>query len=217
LPIFPAACPYVTSLGSTRNVEPEVATSFSSGGFSDLFPRPDYQNHAVNEFFEYLGDQWKGLYNPNGWGFPDVAAQGVRFHVIDKNGGPTELDLQFSGTSASAPTFASIITLLNNARLSTGLPPLGFLNPWIYSTGRHAMNDIVNGSSTGCTGTDQFSGLPTPFVPGASWKAVKGWDPVSGYGTPNFERPLNQVAPNAVWNSMKKWLISGGMEDELLL
>jgi tripeptidyl-peptidase I len=140
LPIFPAACPYVTSIRATRNVEPEVVMSFSSGGFSDLFPRPDYQNHAVNEFFEYLGDQWKGLYNPNGRGFPDVAAQGVRFHVIDKNGGPAELDLQFSGTSASAPTFASIIALLNNARLSTGLLPLGFLNPWIYSTGRHAMN-----------------------------------------------------------------------------
>jgi len=66
------------------------------------------------------------------------------------------------------------------------------------------MNDIVNGGSTGCTGSDQFSGLPTPFVPGASWKAVKGWDPVSGYGTPNFERLLNQVAPNAVWNSMTR-------------
>lgn len=194
----------MTSVGATRYVEPEFAASFSSGGFSDLFPRPDYQEHAVKEFFEYLGDQWQGLYNPSGRGFPDVAAQGVRFHVIDKNGSPTELDLQFSGTSASAPTFASIIALLNNARLSTGLPPLGFLSPWIYSTGRHAMNDIVNGGSTGCTGTDQYSGLPTPFVPGASWKAVKGWDPVSGYGTPNFERLLNQVAPNALWNSMKK-------------
>ena len=39
------------------------------------------------------------------------------------------------GTSASSPTFAGIITLLNDARIAEGMPPLGFLNPLIYSTG----------------------------------------------------------------------------------
>ncbi len=43
LPIFPAACSYVTSVGATRYVEPEVAVSFSSGGLSDHFPRPEYK------------------------------------------------------------------------------------------------------------------------------------------------------------------------------
>ncbi len=31
------------------------------------------------------------------------------------------------GTSASAPIFAGVVTLLNDARISKGLPPLGFM------------------------------------------------------------------------------------------
>jgi tripeptidyl-peptidase-1 len=85
LPIFPAACPYVTSVGATRYVEPEVAVLFSSGGFSDRFPRPAYQDDAVKGYLHILGDRWKGLYNPAGRGFPDVAAQGVNYHIIDRN------------------------------------------------------------------------------------------------------------------------------------
>lgn len=48
------------------------------------------------------------------------------------------------------------------------------------------LNDVVKGQSRGCTGTDIYSGLPAPFVPDAGWRAVEGWDPVTGYGTPNF-------------------------------
>lgn len=83
LPIFPAACPFVTSVGGTTYVEPEVAVSFSSGGFSDRFPRPAYQDDAVSSYLEKLGDTWSGLYNPEGRGFPDVAAQSVNFSVYD--------------------------------------------------------------------------------------------------------------------------------------
>ena len=84
LPIFPAACPFVTSVGGTHHVEPEVAIGFSSGGFSDRFPRPAYQEAAVTEFLGILGDKWKGLYNPAGRGFPDVAAQSYNFTVVDR-------------------------------------------------------------------------------------------------------------------------------------
>jgi len=200
LPIFPAACPYVTSVGATRYVEPEAAVSFSSGGFSDRFPRPAYQEAAVSEYLSILGSQWEGLYNPNGRGFPDVAAQGVNFHIIDNNG----LEYYASGTSASAPTFASIVSLLNNARLSAHLPPMGFLNPWIYSIGFQGLTDIVHGGSTGCTGSDEYSGLPTPYVPYASWNATKGWDPVTGYGTPNFSKLLQLSTPGAPWRAMSE-------------
>lgn len=84
LPVFPAACPFVTSVGGTYHVRPERAISFSSGGFSDLFPRPAYQDAAVSEYLGILGDTWKGLYNPAGRGFPDVAAQSYNFTIIDK-------------------------------------------------------------------------------------------------------------------------------------
>jgi tripeptidyl-peptidase I len=83
LPIFPASCPFVTSVGGTTHVEPEVAVSFSSGGFSDRWPRPAYQEDAVSAYLEKLGDTWAGLYNPDGRGFPDVAAQSVNFSVYD--------------------------------------------------------------------------------------------------------------------------------------
>ncbi|PQE05720.1 tripeptidyl peptidase sed3 protein [Rutstroemia sp. NJR-2017a BVV2] len=194
LPIFPAACPYVTSVGATRYVEPESAVFFSSGGFSDRFPRPAYQDDAVKGYLHILGDRWKGLYNPAGRGFPDVAAQGFNYHIIDKNSTTGVFaDRTASGTSCSSPTFAAIISLLNNARLSAGKRPLGFLNPWLYSQGKQGLNDIVHGGSRGCTGKDQYSGLPTPFVPYASWNATAGWDPVTGLGTPDFGKLLGLV------------------------
>ncbi|KAJ7246614.1 hypothetical protein C8J57DRAFT_1523315 [Mycena rebaudengoi] len=44
IPVFPASCPFVTSVGATVNFAPETAESFSSGGFSDVFPMPAYQS-----------------------------------------------------------------------------------------------------------------------------------------------------------------------------
>jgi tripeptidyl-peptidase-1 len=35
------------------------------------------------------------------------------------------------GTSASAPVVASMITLINDARISAGKNPVGFLNPTV--------------------------------------------------------------------------------------
>lgn len=69
---------------------------------------------------------------------------------------------------------------LNSILLSKGKPTLGFLNPWIYQKGYEGLTDIVDGGSTGCTGIDMYSGLPTPIVPNATWAAVEGWDPVTG-------------------------------------
>ena len=65
-----------------------------------------------------------------------------------------------------------MVSLLNDARIAAGLSSLGFLNPWLYTKGFNGLNDIVGGNNPGC-GTDGFT-------------AVKGWDPVTGFGTPNF-------------------------------
>ncbi|KAI0002764.1 subtilisin-like protein [Xylariaceae sp. FL0662B] len=194
LPIFPAACPFVTSVGGTVGVEPEHAVSFSSGGFSDVFARPGYQDTAVSAYLAGIGDTFRGLYNAAGRGFPDVAAQGRNFSVISQG----KLN-KVSGTSASAPTFAAVVSLLNNARLQTGQRPLGFLNPWLYSSAAAgaALTDIVVGGSKGCTGKDIYSDLPAPYVPGAGWNATEGWDPVTGLGTPLFDKLLALAAPRA--------------------
>ncbi|KAI1497096.1 peptidase-like protein [Biscogniauxia marginata] len=192
LPIFPAACPWVTAVGGTVGVEPERAVSFSSGGFSDVFPRPAWQDASVSAYLAGVGDTFAGLYNPAGRAFPDVAASGSGFSVVSQG-----RVIKVGGTSASAPTFAAVVSLLNNARVKGGLPPLGFLNPWLYGEAAPAaaFTDIVNGGSKGCTGRDIYSGLPTPVVPGAGWNATEGWDPVTGLGTPLFDKLLEKAAP----------------------
>ncbi|KAJ5110435.1 Peptidase S8/S53 subtilisin/kexin/sedolisin [Penicillium argentinense] len=193
-PQFPAACPWVTSVGATTHTSPEKAVSFSSGGFSDLWERPKYQEEAVSAFLQDLGDQWSGLFNAKGRAFPDVAAQGQNFAIYEK-GRLTRVD----GTSASAPAFAGVIALLNDARIEAGQPPMGFLNPWLYSNSTAVLNDITTGGSTGCDGNGRFNGPANggPVVPYASWNATKGWDPVTGLGTPNF----GNMVKNAVKSS----------------
>lgn len=45
---------------------------------------------------------------------------------------------------------AAVVALLNDARLAKNLPPLGFLNPLLYSKGVNGFNDITEGNNVGC-------------------------------------------------------------------
>ncbi|KAG5917342.1 hypothetical protein E4U42_007273 [Claviceps africana] len=180
LPTFPASCPYVTSVGATGGRRPERALNFSSGGFSEYWGRPAWQDGAVAAYLRRHGRAWDGYYHRGGRGFPDVAAQGIGFPVLNH-----DRVVEAAGTSASAPLFASMIALINDDRLKRGKTPLGFLNPWLYKV-PCAFTDITEGRSEGCKG-HSFSGAPAPRVPGAGWDAVEGWDPVTGLGTPRFE------------------------------
>ncbi|KAI0525487.1 peptidase S8/S53 domain-containing protein [Xylaria bambusicola] len=189
-PQYPASCPWVTSVGSTRYLN-ETATYFSSGGFSDYWSRPLWQEIAVRKYLNKIGDKFAPYYNNKGRGFPDVSVQGFGFRVFDKG-----VLKGYQGTSCSAPAFAGIVGLLNDARLKAKLPPVGFLNPLLYLN-PHALNDITLGGSTGCDGRARFHGAPngSPVIPYASWNATAGWDPVSGLGTPNFPKLLKAAVP----------------------
>jgi tripeptidyl-peptidase-1 len=165
VPTWPAGSIWVTAVGGTTKSKPEVCASFSSGGFSNYFGRPAYQDAAVKG---YLGGDVPGIpatsmFNSSGAGIPDVSAQGENFEVIYR-GGATPVD----GTSCSAPTFNGIVALLNEARLAAGKKSMGYLNPWIYKTAgpAGAFNDVTKGSNPGC----DTQGFP----------AAKGWDPVTG-------------------------------------
>ena len=46
--------------------------------------------------------------------------------------------------------------MLNDARICAGKSPLGFLNPFLYSKGYTALNDITEGHNPGC-GTNGFN------------------------------------------------------------
>lgn len=181
LPAFPASCPYVTTVGATMNFEPEesayrAATNvsgvfrdlYASGaGFSDYFAQPAWQKSAVPAYVEAIGALYSGLYNPAGRGYPDLAAQGLYFAYV-WNG--TEGTI--SGTSASTPLTAGIFALVNDNLLAHGKSTLGWLNPWLYKKGYKGLTDITKGFSRGCN----VEGFPV----------TKGWDPVTGFGTPVF-------------------------------
>ncbi|KAL6900046.1 peptidase S8/S53 domain-containing protein [Trichoderma evansii] len=51
--------------------------------------------------------------------------------------------------------------------------PIGFINPVLYQH-PEVFNDIIGGSNPGCNTT--------------GFSAVEGWDPVTGLGTPNYEK-----------------------------
>ena len=180
LPEFPTSCPFITAVGATKNFAPEVVAYdarngfVSGGGFSNYFPRPTYQRKVVGDYIASLGNQFGGLYNTTGRGYPDVSAQGFRFVTV-WNGTIKILD----GTSASTPTFAAVISLVNDALIADGKPPLGFLNPWLYKKGYKALTDVTMGSALGCNTT----GFP----------AQTGWDAVTGFGTPVSGRDFSSV------------------------
>jgi tripeptidyl-peptidase-1 len=184
LPEFPSSCPYVTTVGATYLFNPEVAAfddSFtvpftSGGGFSDLFPTPDYQKDAIAKYLAANQNfpQYEGLFNPSGRAYPDVAAQGVNYSVIYNS-----TVIRVDGTSASTPAFAAIIALVNDALLAAGKSTLGFLNPWLYGGGYKAFTDVTSGSAAGC----EVEGFP----------ATEGWDAVTGFGTPNFPKILQNL------------------------
>ncbi|KAJ7639495.1 family S53 protease [Roridomyces roridus] len=167
-PTFPSGCPFVTSVGSVHGISREIGSSFSSGGFSNYWDAPDYQAFAVAAFLKAQGSTDAGLFNASGRGFPDVSVQGENYQIV--NGSKT---YSVSGTSASTPAFASIIALINNDLIAAKKPPLGFLNPWLYANA-DMLSDVTSGSNPGC-GTDGFLAIP-------------GWDPVTGLGTPDYEK-----------------------------
>jgi tripeptidyl-peptidase I len=68
------------------------------------------------------------------------------------------------GTSAASPIVASLIALLNDARLQAGQPTLGFLNPLLYFYLYKGFTDITAGSSNGCNGNNTQTGKVLPGV-----------------------------------------------------
>jgi tripeptidyl-peptidase-1 len=175
----------VTSVGSTFGW-PEVAVNFSSGGFSNYFARPWYQDAVVPAFLATVPASFPGVFNRSGRGFPDVATQGLKFEYI--NGGVLGL---IDGTSASSPTFASVIALINDELAQAGKKPLGFLNPFLYLLAGPAgvFNDVTSGKNVGISCNNTASGFT----------AGKGWDPVTGFGTPNYQKLLLAASNKSVF------------------
>ncbi len=177
VPSWPSSSPYLTSVGASyanSATSDEIAVDWSGGGFSTVFARPAWQNAAVEKYLSSTPNlPNRTFYNATGRGYPDVSALGTNF-MIYVQGALSPV----SGTSAAAPTFAAIIGLIVAERQSKGKPALGFLNPAIYSIGGVGF-DITQGASQD---TNCFPLFPLPGFP-----AAKGWDAVSGLGTPRYD------------------------------
>ena len=104
-----------------------ASTQFGSGGgFSALFNRSDapWQRAAVAKYLAMGAALPKfppaGSFSPGGRATPDVSALGEGYQVyVDGHA------VSVGGTSASAPFFAALVSLLNEARLEGGKPPMG--------------------------------------------------------------------------------------------
>ncbi|KAL2099113.1 hypothetical protein ACEWY4_005593 [Coilia grayii] len=178
-PNFPASSPYVTTVGGTSFKNPfklsyEIVDYISGGGFSNVFDMPDYQVSAVNSYLKNTkGLPPQSYFNVSGRAYPDIAALSDNYWIVS-NRVPIPW---VSGTSASTPVVGGMVSLLNDQRLLRGLPPLGFLNPLLYKMQGKGLFDVTEGCHKGCWDEQ---------VSGQGFCATAAWDPVTGWGTPNY-------------------------------
>ena len=81
-PQFPGTCPYITAVGGTQSISPEIAWVAGSGGFSNYFTRPGYQADAVSTYLnDHISPATKEYFsafaNFANRGFPDVSAHSL--------------------------------------------------------------------------------------------------------------------------------------------
>lgn len=180
---WPASSPYVTAVGATMGVESgreettcqiqcdvqgERCTSqgqgpaITSGGGFSAYDKPDYQSGHVQ---------------CQGRGVPDIALAGHAYEVVV--GGEKVL---VDGTSASAPTFGGMVSLVNARRLASGLSSVGFINPALYQHAS-AFNDIKFGNNK--CGTFDAAGVAKCC---GGFEAGPGWDATTGLGSVDFQK-----------------------------
>jgi len=178
--VYPADDGYVTAVGGTDLTtssaggpwERETAWSSSGGGVSvNKIAIPIYQKALRVITAANKGS--KTLRN-----VPDVAAEANTDNYICYNGTCAG---GWGGTSFAAPRWAGYLALANQQAVAGGLPVLGFLNPELYTVGLGAnypanFHDITSGSN-------------------GTYLTEKGYDLVTGWGSPNGAGLINTLAP----------------------
>jgi subtilase family serine protease len=137
------------------------------GGFSRMFPRPAYQTGIA------------GIEATRG--APDVAADAdprTGMAIAFSGGRQSYVLLGGGGTSVAAPLWAAVIALANQ---NAGRD-LGFVDPALYRIGRstdyhRAFHDVTTGTNT----------VELPALTITGYPAAPGWDPVTGWGSPNAQ------------------------------
>jgi tripeptidyl-peptidase-1 len=110
----------------------------TGGGFSNVQPRPGYQKRFVENYLTNHADLLPpdSAFNRTGRAYPDVATVGHNLMVAFQGQfigvgtsdyhiwkcKETFANLRSDGTSASAPIFGGIVSLLNDVRARNGKP-----------------------------------------------------------------------------------------------
>jgi len=150
-----------------------LSSGASGGGFSHLYARPAYQVGV------------RGISTMRG--VPDVAGEADEkdgWAFVFTSGGKKSI-IQASGTSASASLWGGLMALADQYSRHD----LGFANPAIYRIARssryhHAFHDITTGSNI----------VNAPPVGTAGYQAGPGWDPVTGWGSPDAQLLVSLLA-----------------------
>jgi tripeptidyl-peptidase-1 len=152
----------------------------TGGGFSTYYATPSWQTDAVNAYFDALtaSNTPDAGYNRNGRGYPDVSLIGVNYQVVIQGG-----LYNLYGTSASAPLFGAMLSLINAVRVAHNKSSVGFINPTLYAYGMNAstnlFTDVTSGHNRCCA-----SGNPSEAVCcDSGFHSTAGWDPVTGWGS----------------------------------
>jgi len=170
----PASDPNVTAVGGTTLIanlktgeyesesvwnEPQYSPiSAGGGGFSSLYPRPEYQDGSVPSAMR---------------GLPDVAMNASELYGVviawGSSGQPGAEWWVFGGTSVGTPIWAGIVAIADQ---DSGRD-LGNINPALYRASRQdqpVFHDIIMGNND--------------FPPISGYSAAPGWDAASGLGSP---------------------------------
>lgn len=178
--VYPADDAYVTAVGGTDltttsaggSWKSETAWSYSGGGISpNGIAIPVYQKTAG-----VITKANKGSTTLRN--VPDVAAEANTDNYICYNG---TCGSGWGGTSFAAPRWAGYLALVNQQLVAQGKKTLGFLNPTLYTLGL--------GSSYGANFHDITSGS------NGTYSCQKGYDLVTGWGSPNGTGLINTLAP----------------------
>jgi kumamolisin len=169
---FPAASPYAFACGGTTLPQSgsEIAWNESQsgggatgGGVSGYFARPAYQKLAG---VPKSDQKWGGRGVPDASGNADPQT-GYRIEVNGQS-------ITLGGTSAVSPLYAALFARLNEALRSAGKPRAGFLQPLLYAHPQ-AFTDVTQGNN------------------GPFYHCAKGWDPVTGLGSPQGDKILQAL------------------------
>jgi len=175
---LPACLPPVLACGGTRlNTQNGVLTS--EVVWNELANQEGATGGGVSKIFPIPSYQASAGVPKQpetgfaGRGVPDVSGDadpvtGYAVRVDGKN-------MVIGGTSAVAPLWAGLTALINQ-QLGR---PLGFMQPAIYQIGSSAFRDITTGSNGG-------------------YSAGPGWDPCTGFGSPNGTALVNALMGRAV-------------------